>query len=42
MGEPGGLRIIRAGEGHRQQAPQRARADPEMVKTLMEMGFTKS
>lgn len=42
MGEPGGLRIVRAGEGHRHQGPPRVQADPELVKTLMEMGFTKS
>ena len=42
MGEPGSLRIVRTGESHRHQAPQRVHADPEMIKTLMEMGFTKS
>ena len=41
-GEPAGLRIVRAGEGHRHQGPQRVRADPDAIKTLMEMGFTKS
>jgi len=38
-GESGSLRIARAAENHR---PQRVRADPDMIKTLMEMGFTKS
>lgn len=42
MGEAGGLRIVRAGDGHRHQGPPRVQADPELVKTLMEMGFTKS
>lgn len=43
MSDGGNVRIIRTGEsGRHHQAPSRIKADPDLVKTLMEMGFSKS